>query len=136
MIFSKTFPYLFNKSHKGGIMKKENALGSYPFIWPKLNVKFGRFGIEPNTGLNPPFKIALNVFVSIIFFLSYILSLFISFKTLKVIIGIKPAPSDNKSNFKNVGSIPCGFNIMGTVKFIYNRKEYFYSPCFHPEILV
>ena len=35
---------------------------------------------------------------------------------LEVIIGIKPAPGDHESNFKKVGSIPFGFNTMGTVK--------------------
>ena len=47
---------------------------------------------------------------------SYILSFFFLFDTFEIIIGIKPAPGDNKSNFKKVGSIPCGFNTMGTNK--------------------
>ena len=29
---------------------------------------------------------------------------------MSVMIGIKPSPGDNESNFKKVGSIPCGFN--------------------------
>ena len=38
---------------------------------------------------------------------------------MEVIIGIKPAPGDHKSNFKKVGSIPFGFNTMGT-DFLYH----------------
>ena len=33
---------------------------------------------------------------------------------MEAIIGIKPAPGDHESNFKKVGSIPFGFNAMGT----------------------
>ena len=49
-------------------------------------------------------------------FIPYILSFYIEFNTLEVVIGIKPAPGDHKSNFKKVGSIPCGFNSNGTDK--------------------
>ena len=48
-------------------------------------------------------------------FVSYILSFFIWFNTLKVMTGKKNVPGDHKSNFKKVGSIPCGFNTMGTL---------------------
>ena len=36
---------------------------------------------------------------------------------MEFIIGIKLAPGDHESNFKKVGSVPCGFNTMGTVWF-------------------
>ena len=34
------------------------------------------------------------------------------------IIGIKPAPGNNESNFKKVGANPCGCNTNGTIKSI------------------
>ena len=40
---------------------------------------------------------------------------------MEVEIGIKPAPSDHESNFKKVGSIPCGFNNMGT-RYLYSTN--------------
>ena len=48
------------------------------------------------------------VYIKLFFFL-YIINI------LEVIIGIKPATGDHESNFNNVGSIPFGFNVMGTV---------------------
>ena len=80
------------------------------------NVKIGRREIEPNTGLNPFFKTALNVFGIHKTFFSYILFFLIQFNTLEVIIGIKPASGNHESFSKKVGSIPCGFNTMGTEK--------------------
>ena len=78
-----------------------------------LKCYYGMRGMKPNTGLNQFFKIAL------IFCThktdSSILSFFIYFNKLWVIIGIKTAPSDHESNFKKVASIPCGFNTMETV---------------------
>ena len=75
-------------------------------------------GIEPNTGLNLFLKIALNVFCAYkTVFFSYILSFFIYFNTLQVIIGIKPAPGDHESNFKNVGSILFGFNTLRILEY-------------------
>ena len=71
-----------------------------------------KHGIEPNTGFNTYFKTALNVFS--MYFFSWILFFFIWFNTFEVIIGIKPVPGDHESNFKKVGSIPCGFNTKGT----------------------
>ena len=41
---------------------------------------------------------------------------------MEVIIGMKPAPDDHKYNFKKVGSIPFGFNTMGTIKKITNYR--------------
>ena len=88
----------------------------------------GRREIEPKTGLNPFFKTALNVFfvcIKLIFFLDFFS--FISFNTLEVIIGIKSAPGDHKTNFKKVGSIPFGFNTNGNHQyhnfFIYSIKH-------------
>ena len=76
----------------------------------------GRLGIEPKTGLNPFFKTALNVFCmhkTDFFFLEVFF--FILSNTLEVIIVIKPDPGDHESHFKKVGSIPFGFNTMGTI---------------------
>ena len=39
---------------------------------------------------------------------------FILFIQLLDIIGIKPAPGDHESNFKEVGAIPCGYNTKRT----------------------
>ena len=81
------------------------------------NVKIGRREIEPNTGLNLLFKTALNVFGIHKTFFSYILFFLITFE---VIIGIKPASGNHQSYSKKVGSIPYGFNSMGTDKRLIN----------------
>ena len=46
------------------------------------------------------------------YFLSYN---FLSLSYLVDMIGIKPVPSDHKSNFKKLSAIPCGCNIKWTV---------------------
>ena len=35
---------------------------------------------------------------------------------MEAIVGIKPASDDHESNSKKVGSIPFGFNTMGTIR--------------------
>ena len=65
-------------------------------------------GVELSPTWEHIFKIALNVIFSLI------LSVFIYFDTLEVIIGIKPASGNHESNIKRVVSILCGFNTMGT----------------------
>ena len=95
-------------------------------IWEK-----GRLGIEPKTGLNHFLKTALNIFCTHktdFFFLNSFF--FYLSNTMEVIIGIKPAPGDHKSNFKKVGSIPFGFNTMGTERrssLISLKRKYFDS---------
>ena len=74
----------------------------------KYTEKKGRHGIEPNTELNPFFKIVLDVFLyAWNWFFSYILSLS---NLVNCIVGY----NRNTTNFKKVGSIPWGFNTMGT----------------------
>ena len=43
-------------------------------------------------------------------------------------IGIKPAHGDHESNLMEVGSIPCGFNAMGTGSTLYSQQKYYWCP--------
>ena len=68
----------------------------------------GRRGIETYTGLNPFFKIALKVFLYALNWFFFINSFFL-IQYIVVYNRNKIAPGDHESNFKKVGSIPCGF---------------------------
>ena len=77
----------------------------------------GRHGIEPNTGLNLFSKILLNVFCmhKTDFFLKFFLFLSnLTHCTNKTRPGVK------EFHFKKVGSIPHGFNTMGTLDNVNN----------------
>ena len=51
----------------------------------------------------------------------YALSFFTYFNTL----GIRPAPGNHESNFRKVGSIPCGFKTMENIEYISDAHVWF-----------
>ena len=80
----------------------------------------GRRGIAPTRKCTHLFKNVLIHFKCIkLKLFSYNFSFFIWFTPLMDMIGIKPNPSDHKSNFKKVGAIPCGCNTKWTLKNIF-----------------
>ena len=107
------------------ISKRENedlVRNIYKIIW--INIQgvnfFGRRGIAPIRNCTHLFKNVLNLFVYIQlnFFLT-IFSFLSDLSPLVDLIGIKPAPGDNESNFRKMGALPCGCNTKWTILFCY-----------------